>query len=170
MMCCCLWPLYGFSQTSQSTLVVLGPAETTETMQTAFNYRTVEGIISNIFLTHGDSLFESNATCQLNDKLQTCGRFCVQFSKTTYFVTLLTSGSASRCESPTTNTRFLWTTRTLARCLRFSVTFCFFSFCFCFFSFFILWMSSCDRGLYTAGSSGYGYKNQNVFTLLSPGF
>lgn len=69
----------------------------------------------------------------------------------------LTSGSASRCESPTTNTRFLWTTLTLARCLRFSVTFCFFSFCFCFFSFFILWISSCDKGLYTAGSSGYGY-------------
>lgn len=80
----------------------------------------------------------------------------------------LTSGSASRCESPTTNTRFLWTTLTLARCLRFSVTFCFFSFCFCFFSFFILWISSCDKGLYTAGSSGYGYvkkknKERNFF-------
>ena len=58
-----------------------------------------------------------------------------------------TSGSASLCESPTTNTRFRWTTLTLAKCLRFSVTFCFFSFCFCFFSFFILWISSCDRGL-----------------------
>lgn len=68
----------------------------------------------------------------------------------------LTSGSASLCERPTTNTRFLCTTRTLARCFRFSVTFCFFSFCFCFFSFFILWISSCERGLYTAGSSGYG--------------
>lgn len=81
----------------------------------------------------------------------------------------LTSGSARRCESPTTNTRFLWTTLTLARCLRFSVTFCFFSFCFCFFSFFILWISSCERGLYTAGSSGYGYrrkKNMNKMRRL----
>lgn len=88
----------------------------------------------------------------------------------TYFAAWLTSGSASRCESPTTNTRFLWTTRTLARCLRFSVTFCFFSFCFCFFSFFILWMSSCDRGLYTAGSSGYGcttQKPKRVYVIIS---
>lgn len=80
----------------------------------------------------------------------------------------LTSGSARRCESPTTNTRFRCTTLTLARCLRFSVTFCFFSFCFCFFSFFILWISSCERGLYTAGSSGYGCKRKKAWMTYVP--
>lgn len=144
MMCYCWWRLYGFSQTSQSTLVVLGPAETTQNMQREFNDKRV---LSKISSTHSLTWYFSLWSTNL--------------------VTLLTSGSASRCERPTTNTRFLWTTRTLARCLRFSVTFCFFSFCFCFFSFFILWMSSCDRGLYTAGSSGYGYKNKRIYEIIS---
>lgn len=56
MMCYCWWPLYGFSQTSQSTLVVLGPAERRHNMQTAFNDRKVLSMISNIFLGHRASL------------------------------------------------------------------------------------------------------------------
>lgn len=50
------------------------------------------------------------------------------------------SGSASRGDSPTTNTKFFWTTRTLARCFLFSVIFCFLAWSFCLFS-------ACNRNL-----------------------
>lgn len=48
-----------------------------------------------------------------------------------------TSTSASRCDKPTTNTRFFCTTRTSARCRRFSLERCFFWCSFCLRSFFI---------------------------------
>lgn len=46
---------------------------------------------------------------------------------------LLTSESAKRGGKPTTNTKFFCTTRTLAKCLRFSVIFCFLCWSRCFF-------------------------------------
>lgn len=65
-----------------------------------------------------------------------------------------TSGSANLGDSPTTNTKFLCTTLTFAKCFLFSVAFCFFCWSFWRFSALIRCISWVERGLKSAGFSG----------------
>lgn len=71
----------------------------------------------------------------------------------------LTSGSANLGGSPTTNTRFFCTTRTLARCFRFSEIFAFRCWSRCRFSALNAAICSCERGVKSAGFSGYAFRH-----------